>query len=473
MTEPGTSSTSISVTVGDADDAARTEISAALADHLGPDAWALPAASAAWPPYEHVNVQTGVEQWLAAEAGEHRLLGLVGFRHRMFGLVDLCRPEGEKGIGAGGVATVEMAAGPGGLMHACVQCGLYLVRIGTVRAALLLRGSDNRGPQPDVSVEIVATDPDLARAAVGEIRRLAIEHSVYRGQVVGFEQSPLSMRGETLLTFRERESLARADLVLPEGVLEGVEQQILGVARHRALLLAHGLHLKRGVLLYGAPGTGKTHTVRYLTSLLPEATVVVLSGAALRYIGAACALARDLQPALLVVEDVDLVAEDRARMPGAAPLLFQLLNEMDGLRQDTDVAFVLTTNRPEVLEPALVARPGRVDHAVELPLPDAEGRRRLMQIYRGSLDLDLAEPEEVIRRTEGVTASFIKELLRKAALVAADAAVPAESGTDADGPARPGSGRLRIADEHLRAALDTLLDDRNALTRKLLGSASG
>jgi cell division protease FtsH len=432
------------------------ELSDVLAAHLGADAWSLPAASGSWPPYEHVNVQTGVEQWLARNASEQRLIGLVGFRHRMFGLVDLCQPGGEQGLGVGGVATVEMAAGPDGLTHACVQCGLYLVHIGEARAALLLRGSDQRGPQPDVTVEIVASDPDTARTAVAEIRRLAIEHSVYRGHVVSFEASPLNMRGENLLVFQRRVPLARVDLVLPEGVLEGVEQHIHGVARHHDLLLAHGLHLKRGVLLYGAPGTGKTHTVRYLTGLLPETTVVVLSGSALRFIGEACALARDLQPAMLVIEDVDLIAEDRNRMVGSAPLLFQLLNEMDGLGEDADVAFVLTTNRPDVLEPALASRPGRIDHAVELPLPDTEGRRRLIDIYRGTLDLELADPDAVIERTEGVTASFIKELLRKAALIAAD----------------EDSEQLRVTDEHLRAALDVLLDERNTLTRRLLGSGA-
>ena len=60
------------------------------------------------------------------------------------------------------------------------------------------------------------------------------------------------------------------------------------------------------------------------------------------------------------------------------PLLFQVLNEMDGLADDADVAFLLTTNRADLLEPALSQRPGRVDLAVEIPLPDAAGRRRLI-----------------------------------------------------------------------------------------------
>ena len=95
---------------------------------------------------------------------------------------------------------------------------------------------------------------------------------------------------------------------------------------------------------------------------------------------------------MVVVEDVDLIAEDRGEYPGQHPLLFQLLNEMDGLAEDADVVFVLTTNRADVLEPALAARPGRVDQAVELGLPDATARRALLELYRGSLELDPAAP---------------------------------------------------------------------------------
>ena len=81
----------------------------------------------------------------------------------------------------------------------------------------------------------------------------------------------------------------------------------------------------------GAPGTGKTHTVRYLLSQLPDVTVIVISGRALGRIREACSVARTLQPAVVVVEDVDLIAEQREAYPGEHPLLFQLLNEMDGL----------------------------------------------------------------------------------------------------------------------------------------------
>ena len=93
-------------------------------------------------------------------------------------------------------------------------------------------------------------------------------------------------------------------------------------------------------------------------------------------------LARDLQPAVVVLEDVDLVAEDRSFGPGGSPVLFELLDAMDGAAPDADLLFLLTTNRADLLEPALAARPGRVDVAVEIDLPDAAARRRLLHALR-------------------------------------------------------------------------------------------
>jgi ATP-dependent 26S proteasome regulatory subunit len=236
---------------------------------------------------------------------------------------------------------------------------------------------------------------------------------------------------------------------------------VVGVARRSARLRAAGQHLKRGILLYGPPGVGKTHSVRYLVSELTDTTVVQLTGEALHGIREACSIARSLQPAMIVVEDVDLIAEERDRYGGETPLLFALLNEMDGLDDDADVVFLLTTNRADLLEPALASRPGRVDQAVHIDLPDRASRARLVELYRRSLDVDLSRIDAVLDRTDGVTASFLKELLRRAAVVAAD--------RDDQPEDRP----LRVSADDLDAALDDLLDTRNQMTRAVLGHRDG
>jgi ATP-dependent 26S proteasome regulatory subunit len=116
------------------------------------------------------------------------------------------------------------------------------------------------------------------------------------------------------------------------------------------------------------------------------------------------------------------------------------------------VIFLLTTNRPDVLERALVQRPGRIDLAVELPLPDAEGRRRLLALYAEGLEVDAGALGEMVERTEGVSPAFIRELLRRAALMAA-----------VEGDAR------RVGAQHLHAAMDEL--EATRLTSRLLGGA--
>lgn len=428
-----------------------------LARHLGPDVGSLPVVSETWPPYEHVNVQIGLDAWLSTPGRDHELVGITGFQHRMFALADLAQPEtAMHGPGVGSVAMANLPSGPAGATLACVQCALYLVRDGDTPFAVLLRGSDSRGIQQSVMLEVLAPDAASAANLLAEVRQLATERNVFRRQVLSFGSEMFGPE-QSALTFHDRPELDRAALVLPDGLLEAIEQQVIGVARHGERLRASGQHLKRGLLLHGPPGTGKTHTVRYLIGRLPEVTVVTLSGNALGMIQTAGSIARALAPSLIVIEDVDLIAEERGMHPGQHPLLFQLLNEMDGLGEDVDVTFVLTTNRADLLEPALAARPGRVDQAIEFSLPDADARRRLLELYKGRLRLHLTTDDRVIERTDGVTASFLKELLRKAALLAAD------EGPDGEGP-------LTVNDRHLDAALDSLLGERNQLTRLLLGA---
>jgi ATP-dependent 26S proteasome regulatory subunit len=166
----------------------------------------------------------------------------------------------------------------------------------------------------------------------------------------------------------------------------------------------------------------------------------------------ACAMARLLQPATLIVEDVDLVAEERTRQSTCDnAILFELLNQMDGLAEDSDILFLLTTNRPKLLEPALASRPGRVDLALEVPLPDLDGRRSLIELYGRGLDLSGVDVESLARKTEGVSGAFIKELLRKGALFAADA------------------GSSGVLEVHIDAALYELTFHGGTLTQAILG----
>jgi hypothetical protein len=336
----------------------------------------------------------------------------------------------------------------------CVRLGVYLLTFAGVPLVAMVGFSEDHGPRPGLVVDVVTTDADQASRFVARVRELMHENSVFRGKVLNFS---FTEWGDFGVGFHRLPSIGRDEIVLPTETLDAIERHTVGVSHHADVLLAAGRHLKRGLLLFGPPGTGKTLSVMYLCGQMPGRTTLLLSGPGAGALGQATAIARSLQPAMVVLEDVDLVAAERT-MPGVGtnPLLFQLLNEMDGLAEDADVVFVLTTNRVDLLEPALAARPGRIDQAVEISLPDADCRRRLLELYLRGIDRDDDNYDDLVDRTDGVTAAFIKELVRRAVLRAADAREGREE-------------RLRLTPDHLDAALDDLIEHSAPVLRSSLG----
>ena len=434
--------------------------------HLGTDCSTLPVIADSFPSYDHANLQVALSAFLAAEGRRHELIGLSGQQRHYGSLSDLVEMGHHQiWVRLGSADYVNLPIGPDETL-ACVQFGLLLLEDRGARAVVLMRGPDEHGPHQAVSLEILCVDHGTARSLLAEVHRLMVELNVFRGQVLSFGQSRMGFVGAGPVNFHRRPQVSREDLVLPAGALEAIEREVCAVAAYSERLRRSGQHVKRGLLLYGPPGNGKTLTVRYLISRLSGHTVVLLTGGGLQMIGPACGLARMLQPSVVVLEDVDLVAEERTMNPFGNPVLFDLLNEMDGMAEDADVAFLLTTNRVDLLEPALAARPGRVDLAVEIGPPDEEAQRRLIELFGRGLTLRLGDVDTIVARTRGVAASFVKELVRKAAVIAADRA-DGSGGAGADG-----SGRLTVTDADVNAALDELLTETGALTHALLGGGT-
>jgi ATP-dependent 26S proteasome regulatory subunit len=138
--------------------------------------------------------------------------------------------------------------------------------------------------------------------------------------------------------------------------------------------------------------------------------------------------------------------------PCEEALLNKLLNEMDGLREDAEILFVLTTNRPDQLERALASRPGRIDQAIEFPLPDEEGRRQLARLYAYGLPMGPEVVELIVRRTAGGSPALIKELMRRAAQFLLE------------------GGNANLQPQHIDAALEEMLFSGGSLNPSLLGA---
>ncbi len=433
----------------EADSARANEVVVLLAEFLGAEALERSAVTRSLSPFEHVNLQTALDIWSREPGREVVVHGITLPPH--YGgvrLGQLLSGDGLPPLRLTAPPLVDLPNGPGSTL-ACLLMAVLLVADERGQYVVMVNGPTEH--EPGLELEIAGLPVGEAQAVHSRLAELRSELNVYRGQVLDVRPTPMGVA----LEFSEVPITTRDDVVLPESVLTRVERHALGVATHRHALLEAGQHLKRGLLLYGPPGTGKTHTMRYLIGQMAGYTRLLLTGRALHAIGSAAELARDLQPAVVVLEDVDLVAEDRSFGPGTSPVLFDLLDAMDGAAADADLLFVLTTNRADLLEPALAARPGRVDVAVEIDLPDGDARRRLLALYGRSLPLHLSDAEvaQIVERTDGVTASFIKELLRRAVLESL-AEDPEQSVVTA---------------AHLARALDDLLDSTQQLTRSLLG----
>lgn len=424
-----------------------------LREHFGADPSKLTIVTERFGGADHPNFHLALEAFIQSPTRSYELIGISSeaAAYTPLSLAQLVSSGGRGELASEGPVTYANIELDDDRVLACTQLGLYLVSEGESRLAILVQGPARERFDPNVKVEVLGADRVSADACLAAIRTAMRKRNVYRGHVVSLSVS----REQSLqVSFHRLPKIARDQIILPAGVLDRIERQSIGFSKHAARLQAAGRHLKRGMLLHGSPGTGKTLTAMYLAGRMPDRTVLLITGRGMGLLEQACAMARVLQPATIVLEDVDLIAEERTRQGvGCAPLLFELLNQMDGLADDADVLFVLTTNRPDLLEPALAARPGRIDQAIEVPLPDAECRRRLFELYGRGMSLTTSVAPYV-ERTAGASAAFIRELLRKAALFAAD---------DGD--------QLEITSTHFDEALHEMLVEGGELTKSLLGAS--
>jgi ATP-dependent 26S proteasome regulatory subunit len=341
------------------------------------------------------------------------------------------------------LAFTRLPAGGGSAVRVATNA-LYLLRVGNDKAAVL--PTSNR-------LDVLADSPEAAQRVLDFLLDDARRRSVYRGKAVVLRQSRRSEDDPAgfLIDFHDLPAVSRDDLVLPAETLAVLDRNVSGWLSHTEALAAAGLRAGHGVLLHGPPGTGKSLAVKYLAGSVPGATVVLLTGRQVQLVRESCRMARLLAPSVLVLEDVDLIATDREQSRDTT-LLHDLMDELDGLGPRAAVVVLLTTNRPEVLERALAARPGRVDQAVEFTLPDAGLRRRLLETFGRKLDLSAVDLGGLADRTAGASPAFLGELVRKAVVVAAERGESARP-TDAD----------------FAAATRELLEAGGDLTRNLLG----
>jgi len=280
-------------------------------------------------------------------------------------------------------------------------------------------------------VEVASPDASVAEASVREIIRRSEAASIYRNRVLALRFEPASRdefgdveKPERLrVLFAPEPSVVEDDLVMDEAIRQLLWRNVIDLHLRRDVLKAHGVPIRRGVLLHGLPGTGKSFACRYLCAMLPETTRIVVAGSALQQVAAIFALARLLQPSVVILEDVDLVFTARdINMQGA--ILGELLDQMDGLRPHEDVGFVLTTNALERIEAAIKDRPGRISQCIHLAAPGSELRRRYLRHYLTPYSVAQVDLDALVARSDGATQAFLKDWVHRAVQIATERLAP-------------------------------------------------
>lgn len=213
--------------------------------------------------------------------------------------------------------------------------------------------------------------------------------------------------------------------------VEEIKDFLKDPSRYKAL----GARIPRGVLLYGPPGTGKTLLARAIAG---EAGVPFYSMAGSdfveMFVGLGASRVRDLfdeakknAPAIIFIDEIDAVGRKRggSGMSGGhderEQTLNQLLVEMDGFNNDTNLIIIAATNRPDVLDPALL-RPGRFDRQVAVEAPDLEGREAILKVHaKGKPFVPDVDLHMIAVRTPGFTGADLANVLNEAALLCARA----------------------------------------------------
>lgn len=338
--------------------------------------------------------------------------------------------------------------------------GLWLLERNGVRFAVLLAAVGHYGRSTGLQFQVgtpnTANGTQIVQNFFKHLEQSILKAESYRGKILSLELSEHSYSGEsTGITVHQLRTVERDQVILPASTLNLLERNVIQFVKQRERLSQFQQATKKGLLFYGPPGTGKTHTIHYLARALEGHTTLLVSAEQVGLLSEYMTLARLLQPSIVVLEDVDLIARDRSQMNNVCEevLLNKLLNEMDGLKEEADIVFVLTTNRPEALEAALASRPGRIDQAIEFPLPDDIGRGKLVTLYAKNTQLPPDLVTEIVRRTAGVSAAFIKELLRRIIQFHIE---------------RNSNAEINRADVDL--ALDEMLFSGGSLNLKLLGA---
>lgn len=192
-----------------------------------------------------------------------------------------------------------------------------------------------------------------------------------------------------------------------------------------------GIKPPKGVLLYGPPGTGKTLIARAVASTMDVSFLRVVCSALIeKYIGESSRMIREMfayakskAPCIIFMDEIDAIGGKRSDETNSSDrevqrTLMELLNQMDGFAELDDIKIIMATNRPDILDPALL-RPGRLDRKIEIPLPNEKGRKDILKIHSQSMQKgDEIDFDNLVKLTVGFNGADLRNVCTEAGMIA-------------------------------------------------------
>ncbi|MFT4921612.1 MAG: transitional endoplasmic reticulum ATPase [Haloarculaceae archaeon] len=288
------------------------------------------------------------------------------------------------------------------------------------------------------------------------LERLEVTEKDFKQALKGIEPSALRE------VFVEVPDISWDDVGGLEGTKERLREAIQWPLEYPGVFEEMDMQAAKGVLMYGPPGTGKTLLAKAIASEA-QSNFISIKGPELlnKYVGESekgireiFSKARENAPTVVFFDEIDSIATERGQRSGDSGVgervVSQLLSELDGLEELEDVVVIATTNRPDLIDAALL-RPGRLDRHIHVPVPDEEARRRIFEVHTrnkplaGDVDLD-----DVAARTDGYVGADIEAVCREASMAATREFINSVDPDEID----ESVGNVQVTAEHFEQALE-------------------
>lgn len=267
------------------------------------------------------------------------------------------------------------------------------------------------GLNPHISVYFNPKDREDARRLIDNIRKHVRKYNFLKGE-------KLKVVNGYILNFLEYSKMDWNEVILEETIKDEVMLNLIFPIENRKLCKTNSVPWRRGILVSGEPGTGKTQLAKVLCNVLKKVTVIWVSAEGLTesyHVRTLFDAARYLAPTLIIMEDIDFFGKNRAIERN--PLLGELLNQLDGSAPNDGVFVMASSNFPGILDQALANRPGRFDVKLKMELPGYEERIQMLKLFsigkKLSSDIQLTHLATI---TNGLTGAHIRESLTYATL---------------------------------------------------------